>query len=104
MAQVVDHVGDVEVQLVLPLLDRQTDRQTYGQMEAWGHRKAVLSTPAMAALRVLARRAEGSSLRLPAFGLLLGGSWYERLWSGLPTCHFGAGLDIVDSETCQRCG
>lgn len=69
VAQVVDHVGDVVVQFILPLLDRQT----YGQTEAWGTRKAVLSTPVMATLYVLTRRAEGLLHAAPCI-------WFATGW------------------------
>lgn len=80
VTQVVDNKGDAVVQVVLPLLDRQTHRQ----MEAWGTQRLELATPATAPLCVLSLEAEmassiittsGSSRSLP---LAAGGSWYRQ--------------------------
>lgn len=102
VAQVVDHEGDVVVQAVLPLLDRQTG--TWAD-RGKGHTEGGTGPLVRATWCALTLRAEGlhgsPPCRAPTFGsLLLALAALGINGCGpAPTCHFRAG-----SEICQRWG
>ena len=101
VAQVVDHEGDVVVQAVLPLLDRQTD--TLGD-RGMGHREGRAGPLAMTALWVLTWRAEVAPGVLTAPGSHTGPSSWPGVAAGRPpTGSVGADLYIVSSGIRQRC-